>query len=635
MNFISRNDISLTTGYYQGIQIREVWDDIHREIMNKHIERMKGQTVIVISNLPEWFSVNDAFMHPPNSDLTVVQYFTRLQEDGSIGSWTTALFEDVVQGNTSTSIVLAGKEQNIQKALPKMELIKSIFMDMIGENAAIEVTVWPEDTVEEEHSTESSLISQSAAQGVSDLRAEIKHITKGISELKEVAQTLLEIKTGMTAPLTSVVSPEGTTVSSLSDLVEKAVHDGMEKAQSEGGILYEQEQDLMTRMGHVILEELVTTVRESVRQAVEEGTILSQETVQKTLEDHNRAMLRMITAPSRTYAGEIAATTMEMLKPILEALSTGMTRIAALVETATFSHEYSALGSVAHGVTSTSITLNEIKHALRSVNCQVSKGYDMFQAMIKELRTALASEVRRETEKEVRVRTYLREMGVMRQLYVQQIPDMPESPQLRAMQNYIEATNKVQMMFQEHFNQYGGTEYWQTRRDQEHTSEEEVQDDVIEEEDQQTEDMCRKDPPEHLEEVLYAHCEPMMYEDKEEDNDNTTIAQVEEAQVAMAMARSLDLYDHDSKPPALSDEELERRRRLAEEQRSLEDELRHKDMEQWNKDAIELGLNPISETQQDKHKEQAEDIVLPDDEEVQGTPPPSKGNSTNSNTQGS
>jgi hypothetical protein len=52
-----------------------------------------------------------------------------------------------------------------------------------------------------------------------------------------------------------------TSVSSLSDAFEKAAYNGMEKAQSKGGFLHEKDQqkaiDMMTKMGRVILEELI------------------------------------------------------------------------------------------------------------------------------------------------------------------------------------------------------------------------------------------------------------------------------------------------------------------------------------------------------------------------------------------
>jgi hypothetical protein len=125
---------------------------------------------------------------------------------------------------------------------------------------------------------------------------------------------------------------------------------------------------------------------------------------------------------------------MNTLAPILETLWTGFTRIATLIKVATASPEYSALGSAAHGISSMSITLTEIKHAIRSLNCQMSKGYDMFQQMVKDLKTAMASEIRKETEKEAQVRGYFRQLGLMKHIYLRDIPEVAESPQLEAMQ---------------------------------------------------------------------------------------------------------------------------------------------------------------------------------------------------------
>ena len=378
--------------------------------------------------------------------------------------------------------------------------------------------------------------------------------------------------------------------------------------------------DMMTKMGHVMLEELIPIVRDAVKEAVETSSVYTQEVLQRTLKDHNRALLQMITAPSRTYAGEIASATMNMLAPVLEALSTGIARVATLIELATASQEYSALGSVTHGVTSTSISLNEIKHALRSVNCQVSKGYDMFQEMVKELRTAMASEIRMETKKEAQARTYFREMGLMRQLYIQRIPEAAESPQLKAMQDYIEAMGQVQLHFQEHFSRFGGHDYWQMRGYHQNSSNEEEKDPDLEEEEDEVEDTSRKNPPEQ-EGLIEAYCELAVQEEPAEEDHESMLEQVAEAQVALAIARSLDLDGMDGKPPALSAEELTKRRELADQQKSLEDELQRKEEEQWKKDAAQLGIIPFATDKQDISKKPSETPAPePKEEEVPGTP---------------
>jgi hypothetical protein len=226
---------------------------------------MRGQQVMEIKNLPEWASIHDTRMHPPTSpgsnnfsDLTVAQYIKRFQEDGSIGEEASALFTEVLQGQVSTSAVLTVSKQNIQKASSKMESIKIMLQEMIGDAGTIEVAMWPEiEEDEEPPNANETLFSQAVEQQeMSDLRAEIQNIKEGILELNEVAKILLEFRAEMTAPLTSVASPTGTTVSSLSDAVEKAVYNGMEKAQSEGGILHEKDQkkamNMMTKMGHVM-----------------------------------------------------------------------------------------------------------------------------------------------------------------------------------------------------------------------------------------------------------------------------------------------------------------------------------------------------------------------------------------------
>jgi hypothetical protein len=106
----------------------------------------------------------------------------------------------------------------------------------------------------------------------------------------------------------------------------------------------------------------------------------------------------------------------------------------------------------------------------------------MFQELVKELKTAMASKIRMETKKEAQARTYFREMGLMRQLYIQRVPEVAESPQLKVMQDYIEAMSQVQLHFQVHFSRFGGHDYWQMRGDHQNSSNEEEHDPDLEEE---------------------------------------------------------------------------------------------------------------------------------------------------------
>jgi hypothetical protein len=41
--------------------------------------------------------------------------------------------------------------------------------------------------------------------------------------------------------------------------------------------------DMMTKMGHVMLEELIPVIRDSVKQAVKESSVYTQEVIQRTL----------------------------------------------------------------------------------------------------------------------------------------------------------------------------------------------------------------------------------------------------------------------------------------------------------------------------------------------------------------
>jgi hypothetical protein len=88
--------------------------------------------------------------------------------------------------------------------------------------------------------------------------------------------------------------------------------------------------------------------------------------------------------------------------------------------------------------------------------------------------------------------------------------------------------------------------------------------------------------------------------DQEDEVQLEVLEQVEEAQVALAIARSMDMEIKDGKPLALSNEEMEKRKQLAAEQKSLEEVLQRKEEEQWQKDAAELGILPLEAAKQDK-----------------------------------
>jgi hypothetical protein len=151
-------ELDLTFGRFRGIRIQEVGAEFHKEAIDVHTERMMGQQVMEIQNLPEWASIHDTSMHPPTSpgssnysDLTAAQYLKKFQEDGSIGDEVSALFTDALKGQVSTSAVLLVSKKNIRKAQMMVGHIQSMFQEMIGDPNEIEVRMWPEvEPAEEE-----------------------------------------------------------------------------------------------------------------------------------------------------------------------------------------------------------------------------------------------------------------------------------------------------------------------------------------------------------------------------------------------------------------------------------------------------------------------------------------------------
>jgi hypothetical protein len=116
----------------------------------------------------------------------------------------------------------------------------------------------------------------------------------------------------------------------------------------------------------------------------------------------------------------------------------------------------------------------------------------------------------------------------------------------------------------------------------------------------------RKDPPETI--IMEAECVMVSGQ-----NENIT-AEEEEEQIELAKALSIMDQIPEGKPPALSDEEYEKQRRLAQEQESLENELRQQANEELEEKLQQVERDFLQRGQMTPPKETDEE------EEVPGTP---------------
>jgi hypothetical protein len=100
--------------------------------------------VLEIKGIPNWATVNNTMIHPPtvpgkvdHSDLTIAQYLKRFQADGTIGQYETAIFSDVLEGQTSASIVMMISNEYVTTVQSKTPEIKRILQETLGKAATI------------------------------------------------------------------------------------------------------------------------------------------------------------------------------------------------------------------------------------------------------------------------------------------------------------------------------------------------------------------------------------------------------------------------------------------------------------------------------------------------------------------
>jgi hypothetical protein len=524
----------------------------------------------------------------------------------------------------------------------RLDDIQRTFQETIGPMVQITAQIWPEVEVEgnaevdpprndqneepqkdeeqaqdfsneeQEHQT------QQEVQGGENEPWESAHAQVGLNiqeeviGLKQAIETLTKVltaKESLTAPLTTVTATSNGEVSPVSSIsiaeLTVAIHDAFEKAYNEGGFLYKATEEDNKRLADCIVEMLRDSIKtttpimqETVRESVEEGSIHIQQKVMESIQDTSSGLLRMITNPSKEHAGEIALITKSHLAPYFETLAKAVSRLAVLLEVATNSPEHAALGNAQLGITPTYTLLMDIKQLLRTIQYQISSGQKALNRAVMDIETSLAQEIRINNENEAMARDYTRRLMKMKHITLQRIKNQSGETNNQAMVDLIEQGLDLQIEFQE---QYGGLtnpDEWRIREsmnNSEYESQNQEPDDVIEEEKEPS--IAKRKSPE-IQPVMEAHCESASVAEVQEE-----LEALEEAEVEMAIKMSMqdleiqpldDLQSqiaeqaHDTKPAALSNEELAKMKKHEEDLLAQEQVRRQEEQEQIERDVAEL-----------------------------------------------
>ncbi|KAL3795120.1 hypothetical protein ACHAWO_003821 [Cyclotella atomus] len=435
------------------------------------------------------------------------------------------------------------------------------------------------------------------------------NIQEEVIGLKQAIETLtkaLTAKESLTAPLTTVTATSNGEVSPVSSIsiaeLTVAIHDAFEKAYNEGGFLYKATEEDNKRLADCIVEMLRDSIntttpimQETVRESVEEGSIHIQQKVMESIQDTSSGLLRMITNPSKEHAGEIALITKSHLAPYFETLAKAVSRLAVLLEVATNSPEHAALGNAQLGITPTYTLLMDIKQLLRTIQYQISSGQKALNRAVMDIETSLAQEIRINNENEAMARDYTRRLMKMKHTTLQRIKNQSGVTNNQAMVDLIEQGLDLQIKFQDNGSLTNPDE-WRIREsmnNSEYESQNQEPDDVIEEEKEPS--IAKRKSPE-IQPVMEAHCKSVA-EIQEE------LEALEEAEVEMAIKMSMqdleiqpldDLQSqiaeeaHDTKPAALSNEELAKMKKHEEDHLAQEQVRRQEEQEQIERDVAEL-----------------------------------------------
>jgi hypothetical protein len=144
--------LRLPNAIVQPIEVGEVNDVYHAEAIANHSRRMQECTVCLIEGLPKWASPSETRIIPPTvpnedppANMSIEQYVKSMGPGGTINNEGNQLFEEVLNGNQPTKIVITIPARALEQALALIPIIQEKIQESVPEEYTITGRVWPQN----------------------------------------------------------------------------------------------------------------------------------------------------------------------------------------------------------------------------------------------------------------------------------------------------------------------------------------------------------------------------------------------------------------------------------------------------------------------------------------------------------
>jgi hypothetical protein len=483
----------------------------------------------------------------------------------------------------------------------------------------------------------------------------MSNLSKATEKLLGVAELLLQRLESPTAPLTTIQTEsnsQGASTSLTSEssigIIKQAVLQALQEAKNQD----EDEKrvnERMVKIGEEVVVNTMSVLQESVHKSIDNNLPVLQEEIRDQIRDSTKALQKLISAPTRQFSGETAMAVNTLISPKLEAMVNMLKQVALLVEVASMSPKNSALGDALSETSSAYKILNDILHANRHMQYEISKGYEALNSLVVEVHETIARENRKEIEKESKLRGFVRNVKVFKELFCKETLESSRQDAIEHVLNYIETTSQLHAQLELQVAEPQGDD-----------------EDSIEEEPVATVPDL-KSPPENKaavhaepekevnitegpaseEEVMVAECVVVTVRDHFESAEAEEEEQIEIAKVLSIMEQLSEKDISEDKIPALSDDEFRKLQQAAADQESLDRQRRDQEEEQIRREIEEMGistdlspsprkndeeallntpkqkLEPIVVTPKEPHNAHVGEIIFQDDREVSNLTAPS------------
>jgi hypothetical protein len=191
------------------------------------------------------------------------------------------------------------------------------------------------------------------------------------------------------------------------EIISQAVLKALKEAHCPDGCMhYNQDEDekkaneRMVKIGEEVVVNTMSVLQESVHKSIDRNLPIIQDEIRGEIRDSTKAMQKLISAPTREFSGETAMAVNTLLSPKLESMISMIKQVALLVEVASLSPQHSALGDAVSETTSAYKILNDILQSHRTMQYEISKGYEVLNSLVVDMQATIERESQKENEKE-------------------------------------------------------------------------------------------------------------------------------------------------------------------------------------------------------------------------------------------